>query len=147
METLELEYQRSLRYDRPFTLAYLDLDNFKQINDRFGHQTGDKLLKIVAQTMQKHIRQIDTAARLGGDEFALLLPETNYENGRVVLNRLQKSIMDAIAAYSPVSLSIGALTFIDLPDTVDKTINNVDSLMYKVKKDGKNDLIHQEYNS
>ena len=147
LETLELEYQRSLRYDRPFTLAYLDLDNFKQINDRFGHQTGDKLLKIVAQTMQKHIRQIDTAARLGGDEFALLLPETNYENGRVVLNRLQKSIMDAIAAYSPVSLSIGALTFIDLPDTVDKTINNVDSLMYKVKKDGKNDLIHQEYNS
>ena len=145
IETLQLEYQRSLRYDRPFTLAYLDLDNFKQINDRFGHQTGDKLLKIVAQTMQKQVRQVDTAARLGGDEFALLLPETNYENGNIVLNRLQTNVMNAISAYSPVSLSIGAITFIDLPDTVDKAINNVDGLMYQVKKGGKDGLIHQRF--
>ena len=143
-EVLQLEYQRSLRYDLCFTLAYLDLDNFKQINDRFGHQTGDKVLKIVAQTMQKQIRQIDTVARLGGDEFALLLPETNYKNSTIVLNRLRNNIAEAIIAYSPlVSLSIGAITFVDLPDTVDKTINDVDSLMYRVKNEGKNGIIHQ----
>ena len=143
-EILQLEYQRSLRYDLCFTLAYLDLDNFKQINDRFGHQTGDKLLKIVAQTMQKHIRQIDTAARLGGDEFVILLPETNYAKGTIVLKRLQNNITKAIASYSPpISLSIGAITFVDLPDTVDKTINDVDSLMYRVKNEGKNGIIHQ----
>lgn len=143
-EILQLEYQRSLRYDLCFTLAYLDLDNFKQINDRFGHQTGDKLLKVVAKTMQKQIRQVDTAARLGGDEFAILLPETNYANGEIVLNRLRNHLAEAMAAYSPpVSLSIGAITFVDLPDTVDRTINDVDSLMYRVKNEGKNGIIHQ----
>lgn len=146
-EILQLEYQRSLRYKRCFTLAYLDLDNFKQINDRFGHQTGDKLLKLVAQTMQKQIRQIDTAARLGGDEFALLLPETNYQNGKLVLHRLQENILSTITAYSPpVSLSIGAITFIDLPDSVDQTLDGVDSLMYQVKNSGKNGIEHQAFN-
>ena len=145
-ETLQLEYQRSLRYDRCFTLAYLDLDNFKQINDRFGHQTGDKLLKLVAQTMQKQIREVDTAARLGGDEFAILLPETNYISGKLVLERLQTNIMDAIANYTPpVSLSIGAITFIDLPDSVDRTINDVDDLMYQVKNGGKNAIKHEVF--
>ena len=143
-ETLQLEYQRSLRYDRCFTLAYLDLDNFKQINDRFGHQTGDKLLKLVAQTMQKQIREVDTAARLGGDEFALLLPETNYINGKLVLERLQSNIIQSISAYAPpVSLSIGAITFVNVPDSVDRAINDVDALMYKVKNSGKNGIEHE----
>lgn len=143
-EKLQLEYQRSLRYNRCFTLAYLDLDNFKQINDRFGHQTGDKLLKLVARTMQRQIREVDTAARLGGDEFALLLPETNYISGKLVLERLQKNIMSVISAYTPpVSLSIGAITFVDLPDSVDRTINDVDALMYQVKNSGKNDIRHE----
>ncbi|MCC0178189.1 diguanylate cyclase [Waterburya agarophytonicola K14] len=144
LEILDTEYQRSLRYDCCFTLAYLDLDNFKQINDRFGHQTGDDLLKLVAQTLQKNIREIDTVARLGGDEFALLLPETNYQNGKLVLNRLQQQLMTEITAYSPpVSTSIGTITFLNVPESVDKILESVDNLMYKVKKSGKNGIEHQ----
>ena len=144
LEILRLEYQRSLRYRCCFTLVYFDLDNFKEINDRFGHQTGDKLLTLVAQTGHKYIRELDTIARLGGDEFALLLPETNYQNGRLVLDRLQQQLITAIEAYSPpVSLSIGAVTFLALPDSVDKTLETVDRLMYEVKKSGKNGIKHQ----
>jgi diguanylate cyclase (GGDEF)-like protein len=144
LEILQLEYQRSLRYQCYFTLAYFDLDNFKEINDRFGHQTGDKLLKLVAQTSHKHIRELDTIARLGGDEFALLLPETNYQNSKLVLNRLQQQLLEAIAAYSPpVSLSIGAVTFLTSPNSVDEILETVDGLMYEVKKGGKNGIKHQ----
>ena len=147
LEILEAEYKRSLRYKRIFTVAYFDLDNFKQINDRFGHQTGDELLKLVAQTSQKQTRQFDTIARLGGDEFVLLLAETNYENAKLVLDRLQQHLMEAIEAYSPpVSFSIGAITFLALPNSVDEILETVDSLMYEVKKNGKNGIEHQLFN-
>ena len=144
LEILETKYKRSLRYKRAFTLAYFDLDNFKQINDRFGHQTGDKLLKLVAQASQKQIRQFDTIARMGGDEFALLLPETNYENAKQVLDRLHQHLMEAIEAYSPtISFSVGAVTFLTLPNSLDEILETVDNLMYEVKKSGKNGIKHQ----
>ena len=141
---LQTEYKRSLRYKRSLTVAYFDLDNFKEINDRFGHQTGDKLLKLVAQTSRKQIRKFDTIARMGGDEFALLLPETNYENAKLVLDRLQQHLMEAIEAYSPtISFSIGAITFLTLPNSVDEILETADSLMYEVKKSGKNGIEHR----
>ena len=144
LEILQAEYKRSLRYNSTFTVAYFDLDNFKQINDRFGHQTGDRLLKLVAQTSRKQIRKFDTIARMGGDEFALLLPETNYENAKLVLNRLQQHLMEVIEAYSPlISFSIGAVTFLTLPNSIDEILETVDSLMYEVKKSGKNGIKHQ----
>lgn len=145
LELLQIEYKRSLRYEHCFTLAYFDLDNFKQINDRFGHHTGDKLLKIIAQTIKTQIRETDTVARLGGDEFALLLPETDYETARYILNRLQQKLMMAIEAY-PVSFSIGAFTFLNLPQSLDSIIAQADRLMYEVKKSGKNRLEHRVFN-
>lgn len=130
-----------------FTLAYFDVDNFKQINDHFGHNTGDKLLIIIAQTIKKQIRETDTVARLGGDEFALILPETNYQAGQSILPRLQQKLNLAIAAYSPpISLSIGAVTFLSLPNSIDRLIDEADRLMYQVKKNGKNRLEHQLFN-
>ena len=143
LELLRLEYKRSIRYDHCLTLAYLDLDNFKEINDRFGHYVGDKLLRLIAQTIQKQIRETDTIARLGGDEFALLLPETHYETGKVTLQRIQQILKTTIEVYYPqVSFSIGAVTFISLPDSVDLMLNKADSLMYEVKKSGKNRIKH-----
>ena len=145
-ELLEMEYKRSFRYGHCLTLVYFDLDNFKQINDRFGHNAGDKLLKIIAQTTHKNIRETDTVARLGGDEFALLLPETNYKAGKSVLYRLQQKLKTAIEAYSPpVSLSIGAVTFLSLPNSIERMLEEVDRLMYQVKKSGKNSLEHQVF--
>lgn len=147
LELLRMEYKRSLRFGHCLTLAYLDVDNFKHINDRFGHSTGDKLLKIIAQTIKKEIRETDIIARLGGDEFALLLPETNYEAGSSVLYRLQQNLMTAIKAYSPpVSFSIGAVTFLSLPNSIKQMLDEADSLMYQVKKRGKNSIQHQIFN-
>ncbi len=147
LELLRLEYNRSIRYDHYLTLAYLDLDNFKEINDRFGHHVGDKLLRLIAQTIQKQIRETDTIARLGGDEFALLLPETHYETGKVTLQRIQQILKTTIEVYYPqVSFSIGAVTFISLPDSVDLMLNKADSLMYEVKKSGKNRIKHHILN-
>lgn len=145
-EILALEYKRSLRYERSFTLAYFDVDNFKQINDCFGHNTGDKLLVTIAQTIKKHIRDPDTIARLGGDEFALLLPETNYKAAKYILYRLQQKLAIAIEAYSPpISFSIGAVTFLSLPNSIERMLDEADSLMYRVKKSGKNRLEHQVF--
>ena len=144
LELLRMEYKRSLRFSHCLTLVYFDVDNFKYINDRFGHSTGDKLLKIIAQTLKKEIRETDIIARLGGDEFALLLPETNYEAGKSVLYRLQQNLMTAIKAYSPpVSFSIGAVTFLSLPNSINQMLDEADSLMYQVKKSGKNSIQHQ----
>ena len=140
MENLEKEYHgvnhwRSLCYERCLTLVYFDIDNFKQVNDRFGHNTEDKLLITIAQTIKKQIRETDTVARLGEDEFALLLPETNYQAGQYILPRLQQKLNLAIEAYSPaVSLSIGTVTFLSLPNSIDRMLDEADSLMHQVKK-------------
>ena len=144
LELLRLEYMRSFRYGHCLTLAYLDLDNFKEINDRYGHDAGDNLLKLIAQTIQKQIRETDTIARLGGDEFALLFPETNYETGEVLLKRIQQSLKTAMEVHSPtVSFSIGAVTFLSFPDSIDLMLKQADSLMYEVKKSGKDRIEHQ----
>jgi diguanylate cyclase (GGDEF)-like protein len=146
LELLKQESKRSHRYSRCLTLAYFDLDNFKQINDRLGHNAGDKLLKLVAQTIKKEIRATDTIARLGGDEFALLLIETSYEQGQIILPRLQQKLMTAIQNSPNVSLSIGAVTFLTIPDSVDEMLEKADILMYKVKKNGKNNIEYQLFN-
>ena len=78
-ERLKHEMKRFIRYEHPFTLVYFDLDNFKRVNDKFGHKTGDKLLKKITKIVKENIRDIDVLGRMGGDEFALFLPETNYQ--------------------------------------------------------------------
>ncbi len=145
-ELLAWEIKRSNRYQHSLTLAYFDIDNFKIINDRWGHYEGDRLLQLVVNTVNAHVRETDIVARLGGDEFALLLPETDYEAAKAVLQRVQKHLLLAmnLANYS-VSFSIGALTYRVLPDSVDSMVEQVDRLMYTVKNDGKNGLIHQIY--
>src|SRR4030042_6961301 len=93
-EIAGIEINRCRRHGYPLTIAYIDCDNFKVINDRFGHQTGDNLLCSVANTLQKSIRVTDIVARLGGDEFAILLPETGYEPAEVVIRKIQKILLD-----------------------------------------------------
>ncbi len=144
LEILRVESKRALRYQRCLTLVYIDVDNFKSVNDRFGHVRGDNLLCLIADTVRNSLRETDICARLGGDEFALLLPETDYESAQLVLQRIQKQLTKATKDNSfDVGFSMGAITFLKLPESVDNMLERVDTLMYQVKNNGKNDLIHQ----
>jgi len=140
------EIARAQRYRRPFTLAYVDLDNFKQVNDRFGHDRGDRMLKSVGGVLGQDIRATDVAARLGGDEFVLLLAETGATEAGLVLGGLEARVMAALTALAngvPVTLSIGAVTFLSPPPTADAAIRMADELMLAVKATGKAGIEHR----
>ncbi len=138
------EIDRAQRYHRPFTVAYVDIDNFKTVNDRFGHSTGDTLLRVVAHTMKSNSRAVDVIARLGGDEFAIFLPETGPEPGRAVIRKLHERLLDAMRQHEwPVTFSIGVITFIRPPSTVDQMIRFADGLMYTAKNGGKNRIMNE----
>ena len=139
------EIKRAGRYQHPFTVAYLDIDDFKSVNDEWGHSTGNELLTAVASTIQENIRSTDTVSRLGGDEFAMLLPETSYDAAEVVMQKVHQSLRAAMARNAwPVTFSIGVVTFLTPPDTVDGMIKVADSLMYAVKHGGKNRIQHRQ---
>jgi diguanylate cyclase (GGDEF)-like protein len=138
-EAASAEIERSKRYGQPFSLAYLDLDNFKKINDLYGHKAGDKLLKIVSMVIQRNIRRIDVAARLGGDEFAVLLPETGGDAANAAVTKLRDMLQLAMDRHRwPVTFSIGIVTYESAPVTVDELISSADDLMYEAKRRGKN---------
>jgi diguanylate cyclase (GGDEF)-like protein len=138
-EVADREKNRVRRYKHPLTLAYMDIDNFKVINDRFGHQIGDVLLVWVAKMINRNLRATDFVARVGGDEFAILLPETGAEAGQFVLYKLQRVLLDLMEKNNwPVTFSIGAATFIAEPESLEQMIQSADDLMYTAKRNGKN---------
>lgn len=146
-ECLNQERQRSQRHPAPLTLAYLDVDNFKQVNDREGHAQGDSLLHDIGTILGRTLRAYDISARLGGDEFAVLLPKTDQMQAKAVLVRLHERLLERVQAQAtPVGFSIGVITFttIDAID-VDTMVEVADALMYRIKLDGKNRLEFESY--
>jgi len=142
-EQLEREYARNYRYPEPFTIAYIDLDNFKYINDTMGHDVGDMLLQNVAQTLLTEVRSADFISRLGGDEFAILFPVLDKSSALLVLVKLQSKLLNTMQEYNwPVTFSIGAVTFSVAMDSSREMIKLVDDLMYEVKRSGKNNIRH-----
>jgi diguanylate cyclase (GGDEF)-like protein len=140
-EALENEWARKVRYQHPLTLAYVDLDNFKQVNDLHGHSMGDKLLTRVATTIRENLRKTDTVARMGGDEFAVLLPETGAAEAESVLRKMQQVLQEKIASEGwKVTLSIGGVTHVAAQNSADEMVRQADELMYAVKAGGKNSL-------
>jgi diguanylate cyclase (GGDEF)-like protein len=133
-----LEIERARRYKYPFSLAYIDLDDFKQINDNLGHSEGDRLLRLFAQTTSDIIRKTDMFARLGGDEFAILFPNTDQEGARCAVEKLEETI-DARMKHlpRPVTMSIGVITFKNAPGSVDGMLQKADDMLYKAKRAGK----------
>jgi diguanylate cyclase (GGDEF)-like protein len=143
-DLLQKELLRSRRYGHPLTVVYLDLDNFKAVNDSLGHQTGNTVLKQVVAVMKQAVRCPDSIARLGGDEFAILLPETDADSAKALLPRIQDSLLAAMRNNQwPVTFSIGVLTCTDADCSSDEIFRRVDTLMYSVKHRGKNG-IHYE---
>ncbi|MEZ5572424.1 MAG: diguanylate cyclase [Halioglobus sp.] len=127
------------RYSRPVTLAFIDLDNFKNVNDTLGHAQGDALLRKVASVLQSSFRSSDIIARLGGDEFAVLFPETEAEHAGAMLERLRQRLIEIPELKtSAVSASIGAIAYVIAPEHPNEMLKRADALMYSVKKAGKN---------
>jgi diguanylate cyclase (GGDEF)-like protein len=145
-DLVQTEIDRSQRYEHPFTLVYFDLDNFKTVNDQFGHLTGDQVLRTVVSYAQKHLRKVDVIARLGGDEFALLLPETSQESARVILAKLQNGLLEEMRHNNwPITFSAGVLTCYVAPLKTDELVKMADDLMYSVKRSSKNAIIYSTY--
>lgn len=140
------EFARTHRDARPLMLVYLDIDNFKSINDSYGHPAGDKVLQRVAQTLKNTIRASDFAARIGGDEFALLFPEISSETAQSLLSRLQENLRATMASHPlPVTFSLGAVTYLQPPTIADAMLKTADELLYKVKTQGKDGLAYALY--
>jgi diguanylate cyclase (GGDEF)-like protein/PAS domain S-box-containing protein len=140
-EQAEVEIARARRYSRPLCIAYMDIDDFKLVNDKLGHSTGDAVLVTLASALRAKLRISDVVARMGGDEFAVLLPETDAASAELVLKKVQKSLLETVAQNRwNITFSIGAASFPTPPASLEAMIRVADEAMYAVKAHGKNDV-------
>ncbi|MDO8312292.1 MAG: GGDEF domain-containing protein [Sideroxyarcus sp.] len=135
LEKFEYEQLRSERSGKPYSLLYIDIDRFKQLNDSSGHLVGDTALKKVADILKNDSRKMDTVARIGGDEFAVLFPETDTQACEFLLNRIKLSSEQEFEKCRwDISLSIGHITETGKARGVQDILDEVDAMMYAVKK-------------
>lgn len=145
-EVVQMEINRLGRSQIPFTIAYLDVDNFKNINDTFGHPEGDLVLKTIVSSLKLKIRNSDLVARIGGDELALFFPDTNQESAQVILSKIQDLLKNEMAKNNwMVTFSIGVVTCTFAPSSIGELIKMADELMYSVKRHGKNMVKYSVY--
>jgi diguanylate cyclase (GGDEF)-like protein len=139
-------FEDNLRHDlalaqrrrSPLSLAYVDLDDFKAVNDTRGHAEGDRMLRAVGQVLRDSVRSADTPARIGGDEFALVLPDTDRRGAEQIISKLRDGLRAALeVSSSPLTCSIGVITFVDPAISPEDAVAAADGLMYEVKHRGK----------
>jgi len=138
---VDIEWQRFQRYDTQLSLAIVDIDYFKKINDNYGHKAGDNVLRAVARQLRKYLRSTDILARFGGEEFSLLLPETDLKNATIALNHVREKVEMSKFKYQghqvQVTVSIG-IAEADKSLTMDQLFNLADDAMYRAKNSGRN---------
>jgi len=138
---LAAEAERAYRYQRSLSLAYLDIDDFKRVNDTLGHAAGDELLAKVGSVLRGGLRNPDVVARLGGDEFAIILPETDGPEAERSMARLRNQLLEAIRNRGlSTTFSIGIVTCDGSSCTADEIVRRADELMYQVKASGKDGI-------
>lgn len=145
MELAEHELRRSVRYATPLTVFMMDIDFFKQINDRYGHKVGDTVLKKLTEVCLEALREVDIIGRMGGEEFAIILPETVISEGAEVAERLRQKIADtaiAMEAGLPLhcTVSIGVTALSSMDDNIDVLLNLADKALYEAKNGGRNSV-------
>ncbi len=139
------ERDSAIRHRRPLTLAYIDLDDFKEMNDRSGHDVGDILLKEVGLVLKENVRSSDCVARIGGDEFVVLFPETNFESGQTAIRKLVDAWkVRMLAKHWNISVSVGAVTYTDRIPDIMEMVSEADRFMYEAKASGKNRILHEQ---
>jgi diguanylate cyclase (GGDEF)-like protein len=139
-ELAELERERAARYGHPITLAYVDLDGFKSVNDRLGHAEGDVLLRLAAQAIQDNVRSSDIVGRLGGDEFGILFPQIEPDQADAAVRKIHTCIQ---SVHASVGASVGFVTFQSPPPSVEDMVAWGDRLMYRAKADGPGGISRQ----
>lgn len=138
-------WELAKRYGHTTAIGYIDLDNFKTVNDTFGHAEGDEVLKAVAKSMRESLRSTDILGRLGGDEFAAILPETSLNGAEEVFNNIRTSLQIQAGQNDwPVTLSIGVSVQKPPYPSLEEAIRNSDELMYRTKRAGRNNLLVEE---
>jgi two-component system NtrC family response regulator len=147
-ENLQREVQRSNRYERPLSLVFCDIDDFKTANDRFGHPYGDKVLQALARLLERNTRASDLVCRYGGEEFALLLPETGKAGALVAAEKLRRVVEQNVLgdgeASLKVTLSFGVAAYPEDAKTEQDLVQRADEALYKAKREGKNRVCVQE---
>jgi diguanylate cyclase (GGDEF)-like protein len=140
------EFSRAKRYNRMFSLLMADLDFFKQINDTYGHEAGDRVLKHVGGVLRKTCRQSDVVGRLGGEEFALLLPETSSDAAQHIATRVTEAChslaLDSVAGAMHCSCSIGITEVRPEDERLDTVLTRADQALYAAKRGGRNRVVH-----
>jgi diguanylate cyclase (GGDEF)-like protein len=146
LDLAKKEIERTRRYRHPVTVLYLDCDNFKNVNDNFGHQIGNRLLRLLASNLQNLTRTTDIVARLGGDEFAVLMPETGEDIVPKAIQRLHSRLVDSLRKKGwPITLSMGAAIYLHPPESAEELIKSADRLMLQAKNQGKNTVKYQVF--
>ena len=140
-ERIVQEMSRWSRYQTPFSYVILDIDHFKRINDSYGHNAGDKALKIVAQMMQSYVRQSDYVFRIGGEEFVLLLTSTDVDAAAMTVDKMRGGIAESSFHFKgePVQLTLSAgITETRAGDNVELIYERADKALYRAKNSGRN---------
>ena len=143
-ERLAAELERSRRHDEPLTLAFLDIDRFKVLNDNHGHDAGDRVILELVGRIVAELRICDLLARLGGDEFALLLPETDYQAATVVVDRLRQAVEHMPLAGLDVTVTIGAAVLPEGGALPDELYRRTDQALYRAKAGGRNTVVVEQ---
>lgn len=141
LEAGNAEVGRSKRYSHSMAVIFLDLDQFKQLNDKRGHEVGDQALKATAAAILSASRSTDLVARLGGDEFAILFPEIRYSAAVSTGRKIHTAVNHALASFPPVSASVGVAWFAHVDRSFAGMLTAADELMYEVKKEGGNGIL------
>jgi diguanylate cyclase (GGDEF)-like protein len=145
-QQVEMLFDLAGRHNRPLVLGYIDLDNFKRINDERGHSEGDRVLQTIGKVIAASLRATDVAGRMGGDEFAIVLPETDEAGAKTVFNTLGNALLQNMKQHGwPITFSMGVVCFNTPTIGFDEAIRFADSLMYRVKRRGKNNIVFERY--
>jgi diguanylate cyclase (GGDEF)-like protein len=143
---LDAEIARTKRYRNPLSLALFDIDDFKKINDFYGHTTGDRILKELGQLISANVRESDIAARYGGEEFALILPETGQIDAYELLERLRAMIAHTVFCLPDnpmtVTISVGVAQLDPEHAKSYELIERADAALYEAKRQGKNQVVY-----